>query len=378
MDNFIIAHEGSSTEFETNSTTETPPRMQQYIAMFQTIDIVVICIIVWIFIGLLINGVRKKKWTSTNQNNLDGGMIYTACVVTVASSLPRLVSSLLLFYPDKFTDCKVLVGVGAVTYAIAVCQVYEFLWLRRHAICKHPNVASYLEACYQVTSYVTLIAIFVLPTGALLTYLILDPHAMSAHGCVYVAPVGELNEIYHRIPRAVIGVSVITLQLTLLGLFVYPMWKLRRSTTNRLVDMTRPEKHSNLSTVCDIVALFCLSNSKYDVVSSTIARSITGTVITIVTDSTVAVIVSFIIPDDVPTAVSAALYDFGLLMCIFGVLMTFQDKRKIFFGFCCGTERLPRNFSNVSRASEANSTKRKFNECTLQASTNSLALVEIQ
>ncbi|XP_076820448.1 uncharacterized protein LOC143465835 [Clavelina lepadiformis] len=111
--------------------------------------------------------------------------------------------------------CKVMQCFSFIFYAAGITSLYTFLWLRQRACYKSPTLAQMYSKLLTVLSSTILPVFFVMMVAGMALTATLWTFEGSEVGCV------ETSE--NRVPFIVLFSGSVAMQLTLLGLFVFPL-----------------------------------------------------------------------------------------------------------------------------------------------------------
>ena len=194
----------------------------------EVINALLILFTVWIFVSLIFFGLKTKKWKKVMHNNfekLSGGSVLTAAVVCAVVTLIRLIISQFVInvgYSDaKDKLCEAMTDTGIVMYCTTVFSVYVFLWLRQSIFYTNSMLNTEYSKMLRFFSGLSILFIFLGGFTVVLINTIPVNYPSSIEGCSYKA----VDSTFDAILVAVCVIVLLTGQVTLVALFVYPLRK---------------------------------------------------------------------------------------------------------------------------------------------------------
>ncbi|CAK8671006.1 unnamed protein product [Clavelina lepadiformis] len=126
--------------------------------------------------------------------------------------------------------CKVMQCFSFIFYAAGITSLYTFLWLRQRACYKSPTLAQMYSKLLTVLSSTILPVFLVMMVAGMALTATLWTFEGSEVGCV------ETSE--NRVPFIVLFSGSVAMQLTLLGLFVFPLKRHARFVNDSILAAT--------------------------------------------------------------------------------------------------------------------------------------------
>ena len=229
MSNFTFSTAVMEDRRPNTSTNEVYIRWQKLDWIIpEVINGVLILLTLWIFLSLIFFGVKSKKWKKAMQNNfekLSGGSVLTAAVVCALVTLGRLVVSQFVinvgFSESSDEICEAVTDAGIVLYCATLFAVYVFLWLRQSIFYTNSMLNTEYSKLLRFFSGLSIVFIFVGGLVALLINTIPVNYPSTIEGCTYKA----VDSTFDAILVAICTLVLLTGQITLVALFVYPLRK---------------------------------------------------------------------------------------------------------------------------------------------------------
>ncbi|XP_077969479.1 uncharacterized protein LOC144424239 [Styela clava] len=302
---------------------------------------------IYIFACLVIYGVKKQKWKQKpGASNLNRGVIYTTCILAVVLLLPRLIANAILMnlpiIPGGLETCELIFDITNGAFSVSIYAVYFFLWLRQKIIYSQPSVNEMAGKFVSPIGWIAMILFTPMCIGISCVYTIPYSYTSLPYGCVINSEANftDIENFFGNTGSYFLGGLLIVAQLTLLGLFIYPLM-LNDSTTRRHKNICNSgSKDSNTATRLDkrlknsILTCFqvILGRKNTNTVLRTIHRSMICCAITVLSDICTMAIVS-VIPGEnifIPRILPTTLYDISLMINVFCIIATFQNTGEIF------------------------------------------------
>ena len=309
----------------------------------EAVSVFLILMTVWIFISLIFFGLKTKKWKKAMQNNfekLSGGSVLSAAVVCAIVTLMRLIASQFIynvgFSVSNNEVCEAVIDTGIVMYCTTVFSVYVFLWLRQSIFYTHSMLNTEYSKLLRFFSGLSIVFIFVGGLAALLINVIPINYPASAEGCSYQA----VDSTFDAILVAVCGLVLLTGQITLVALFIYPLRKRSDqecfSCTDNC-DVTRRvsyvKSQTDLPGVTDHLDEHNNEKSRQNKHKSKIncimRRSVVFAAIAIVTDLCFLVATTYALPHANHRRIPTILYDISAFLNLIFVVSSFICWKKI-------------------------------------------------
>nr|XP_039251604.1 uncharacterized protein LOC120329057 [Styela clava] len=277
---------------------------------------------IWILISLILYGTRNKKWRKKpGTSTLNSGLIYKACVMSVALLIPRYLFNAVIFqlpsmekgllYCERITDISIAVRL------ISRCAIYVFLWLRQRILYEHPSTRRFAGKYVNFISWTSLLVIISTFGGLFWASIFPSNYEASPYGCVR-----NPDSSSNGTAGYILGTGLILAQLLLLGLFIYPMVRGRVALQNTCKNANGIKQQKHIRNV------FCCfqdhETKSSDSVVIMIRRSVLCTIIAALSDFGSAVIKVFISSDTVPHSIMTTIYSTSTLINIFCAISTFE------------------------------------------------------
>lgn len=266
----------------------------------------------WITICMIAYGNRRRKWNRKSES----GQMYIACFIPFTLSIPRFVLDHVRFYdrtnPRIMNNCELIADVSDFVCVFAILATYIFLWMKQKAIYAHAFMEAINKKPIRLFSWGLLVFICASSVAFLCGFIIPLDFRASPHGCIEINP-GE-GPAWATAKFYVLGVLTAIWQVSLVGLFVYPMIKNRHKFA-RGPSVKNPKDERN-------------------VISATIHRSIICTGIAIFSDSTVTLLGVLAIPWSYPAVIRYTMYDVSIFINLICIISTFAQNKLIITVFC--------------------------------------------
>ena len=276
----------------------------------------------WMTVSFIIYGFKIRKKRHKEKTFLSGTSRWWT-ILLLFSVLPRLAATLSLAFvgykktPQASFLCELTMDISIAAYGLGVFPTYLNLWLRQRALYCQPLLQEIDTALVRYLSWGLFTCLTVGDVVAVVIYLLPRAYAGSRYGCI------NIEKSRYNIPHYVAIVMQITGQLSLLALFLYPLW-----VHKRVQETFRFSKRKHKITAVGVSS---------DVVLHTIMKSFRCTFACILSDLTAMITAAFIIPLALPRFLTNIVYDFNLTFNMIVTVLTFQNYRKVLkavFGRC--------------------------------------------
>nr|CAB3263019.1 uncharacterized protein LOC100186669 [Phallusia mammillata] len=207
-----------------------------------------------------------------------------------------------VFY-TKYTSnvaCKVMQSFSFLFYAAGIACLYSFLWKRQRACYNSPTLSQMHSKFLRIISAAILPVFLVMMVAGICLTGVLWEFETSEHGCMETSST--------RTPLVVLFTGSLAMQLTLLGLFVYPLK--RHTIFQRAAPMITDK-----------------------ILTALVKRSIYTTGLCVTCDA-VTFIIAVALPITTPFIVTNFLYDGNLLCNVLCVVGSFADWRQRMAPWC--------------------------------------------
>lgn len=208
-----------------NGTVRNVEEFRVLFEIAKGLNIFMTVITVWLIASMIKYGKLKNKWNTKRK----GGKLYIACFTAASFALLRYVTNQVRFYmtiiPNALKYCEIISDVSDLIFAFGIYAVYFFLWLRQRAIYAHPIMSGLSKVRIATLSW-SLIT-FITISSIVMTCAFVIPQIQTAdsYGCVETAPEpGSWSALKTYVLGAFTGIW----QMTLLGMFVFPMLRNRQ------------------------------------------------------------------------------------------------------------------------------------------------------
>ncbi|XP_039254397.2 uncharacterized protein LOC120331393 [Styela clava] len=310
----------------------------------RVVNAVLLACTMYIIISLIIYGIKNHRWKkSTGISNVNGGVIYTACIVAVILFLPRLVADAVLInislIPGGLQMCEVVFDITNGAYTLAAFAIYSFLWFRQLLIYAQPTVRQMTGKYANPLGWFAMSLLIIMSLGLTVMFTLPTSFESLPYGCVINlrANLTDLEYFFKGSgPYLMVGLQILA-QLILLGLFIYPL-ALSNSAVHENNNISRGNdpsetgiKFYKIKRLFSAIWRMIKGEPDANIVSRTIHRSMVCCSITISSDIfTMAIVLS--IPEenlDIPRVLPTTLYDISIMINVFCIVATFQNTRGI-------------------------------------------------
>lgn len=110
------------------------------LTVFEGVNIALIVVTTWLILSLILYGIKRGRFTMTTQSSsLNNGIIYIACVTTVACLLPGLIAIQMVHSAERRGNvrCELYGKIITAINGTSLYAVHAFLWLRQRIIFNH-------------------------------------------------------------------------------------------------------------------------------------------------------------------------------------------------------------------------------------------------
>ncbi|XP_039250223.2 uncharacterized protein LOC120327919 [Styela clava] len=340
--NATSANITNSTEFDFTSMLLTS-KVVNGLLLFMSI---------WMLLSMGIYGSRNKKWRKTaGTSSLNSGIIYQACVVSIALLIPRLLLNILIFHLRNIGNamewCELITDISVTLRLISRYSIYLFLWLRQRILYQHPSTRQLGGTRVNIVSWASLLGILLTFVGLFCYSVAPASYESTRHDCV-----NTQQSLPFLVIGYMLGVLLIATQLLLLGLFIYPMVKSRSlrqqsirqhhladGESNDIMQHPYIGKNLNASCFCYGKTRFCKENNS---IAHTVRRSVFCTIIAALSDILAAGVVFGLPPQTIPRPIQNVIFSTSTFINIFCALATFKKYWSILISPCdsCCTKRI--------------------------------------
>lgn len=284
------------------------------------------CVITY---GCVTGAWRKKHGSLISKGQMDRGIIYTLCTISIVVDLPRLILSEVVYKTKTApgaANCGVLVDTTSAAWSLAYFTKYVFLWYRQYTINCHPAIKVFTSKWARGMSYAHIAVYVALHLLTTVLYVNTTRYKNSPKGCVIVLMLRngtnpDVSPI--RLFRAYLLVSAqITSQLILLVLFIYPLY---RSWARRKKLSKKTACNENIATGTSAQPS---GDGKKNSVLTLLQRSLAATAITCFFD-VIAMTLWYVNRKKMAVAITITYYNISLVIYSFCTLATFSFRRDI-------------------------------------------------
>ena len=411
----------NSTAVNQNTTVLPSKRDELWIAAI-SINFSLIILSIWLACTVGLYGTKSGKFQKKKNPDFNGGLILKLLLFTAVAVMPRLLATTvvcwIVFYTGEDADhlCEIAMDITTGTYYTASVPAYIFLWMRQRSLYKQPSISRLYTNKIKFLNWGSLI--FISSAIGIVVYFV-EPVAYKAspRGCVL-----RENENQNLIPFYILSGVLVTGQLSLLLLFIYPLYLHRNlqfsdsvvaKTTSTIkqshfviaerdtsfytdepsVDKLSPAINrlcpENLSSSAPsqrfLIGLSSQNNNdkqlnppSYKAPSSTalkrrkskipastskrlkqvMKRSVVSALICCLSDLTALAFVSFVISRKEPRSFTNAIVDISLIVNIISLICSFDTYKKIFKSPCSSSMKLSKT-STTSKLSNNEESKSK-------------------
>ena len=222
----------------------------------EMVNALLILVTLWITVSLIHYGISAKKWRRGIQSNiekLNAGWILACAVLCSFATLFRLINNQFVINigftsnHDSDFDCEIVSDSSVIIYGISVLTVYLFLWLRQSVFYSNRMLPTNYGKTLQFLSWLSIFLIVVGGLAAVLVNIIPSNYKASVIGCMYE----PLDSSYDAMLFGVSAGALLTGQITLVGLLIYPLHKhhnpngcfSRKNTTETSNKQTNDKQH---------------------------------------------------------------------------------------------------------------------------------------
>ena len=247
-----------------------------------------------------------------------GKWMYVALLGAFFLNILRVLEEQVLIYVGNSSDfaCNLLYRLMVVLTALTFHLCHIFLWLRQATFYKHPLLKHLQSRKLKVVSASSYFLILFALLSALFLHIWWRDYKRDTFGCF---PVPELDKVKAYVPFAYLAVSTIAIQISMTGLFVYPL-----VSHNRAKRQLGSKNDANSQS----------KTKEADKLIKRIRRALVSASVGVGTDAAGA-IAAIWLPTYIPVAVLSVMYEANLLLKLLCCLYTFNDGFRFLFVFCC-------------------------------------------
>lgn len=311
----------------------------------QVINLILLGLMLYLSACVLRYGYKTGSWKrhtgSINTSQLSKGGIYTLCVITILTMIPRLIMTEIVFnvnnIPGAASHCEALIDISNIAHYFNTLPRILFLWYRQHTINSFPVINRIALGKWAKVVSFSLAAVFAIGSF-LINYFYLSPNSFDNSpvlGCVFISIANgtDASEANSRRSRDyILAAAMLLSEIVLLILFIYPLYRVqlskknlrRSSTTKYKVDSSTKSRSSTgrvNSTSQDTMTV-------NDALSSLIKRSSITATISVIADLLI-MIISGIVRTDCPVAILMLTYNVICVVNAVCIIFTFSFYKKI-------------------------------------------------
>ena len=218
---------------------------------------------------IAIYGIRSGKFQRERKSDFSGGMILKLLLLTALAVVPRLVSTLIVtwvgFESGSEGDyiCEVAMDVSIGAYYFALLPAYLFLWMRQRTLYQQPSISRLYTITIKSISWGALIFLLSSGIGIVVVFVLPLAYQASPRGCILREEEEENVTVFY-----ILCVVLVTGQLTLLSLFIYPLHLHRNvQVSDPSVTTKNVRKRSSTALACDRETSFQTEEDSIDKIS---------------------------------------------------------------------------------------------------------------
>lgn len=250
--------------------------------------------------------------TRTADRHLDKLHLISALTVTA-----RCIHEVIYAFTEPYFDfyCNIYLKVHIFLYALPIASIYIFLWMRQRFLYKNPKTPGYNLPYAKKLSWLILMIMLAVEVVTIVLFLATRNYHIKKGYC----EVQLENEVYGKVPWAVLATATVTFQILLMFLFVYPLLTHRKN-------MTKTKE-----------TIGCQTTGK-DRLIPLIKRAAVTTGICVASDILAVFVTLF-----TTIRISNYIYDLNLLIDLLCITFSFENWKQIMFLF-----RSRKELSNIT------------------------------
>ena len=383
----------------TNQVDSTPSNWQSTLWVASlSINILLTILAIWLAATISIYGQKSGKFQRKRKSDYSGGTILKLALLASLVVIPRLATTNIIlwvgFDVGKVEDynCEIAVDVSIVVYYIALYPAYIFLWMRQRSLFQQPSLQRLYNVFVKIISWGCLFFLIGAGSGVLLIFILPLSYRSSPDGCIL-----RDEEEDNVVAFYAVSVVLVVGQLTLLGLFIYPLHRHRHvqvvaSSTRKKTSIsrissfktTRRSNRKSEKQVSPCYKLPCpqlsaspeinkdkkahvklenesvirskttkLAAKRKSSVKTTarllgvMRRSVVCAVVCIASDLASSAIVGFMLPKETAKSFTNTVYDINLMVNVLSLIFSFDTYNKIFQAPCLSTLK-PRSLQRTT------------------------------
>ena len=305
----------------------------------EIINALLTLITVWLTVSLIHYGISAKKWRRGIQSNiekLNAGWILACAVLCSFATLFRLINSQFVINVgftsnhDFDIDCEIVSDSSVIIYGISVLTVYLFLWLRQSVFYSNRMLPTNYGKTLRFLSWLSIFLIFAGGLAAVLVNIIPSNYKASVIGCTYE----PIDSDYDAMLFGVSVGALLTGQITLVGLFIYPLHK--HHNPNGCFSRNPPSKTSIKEAINNTGSVSLQKERKLSKhskcrikIKKIMRRSIVFSIIAIVSDIAFLTVATFSFIETTHRRIPTILYDISAFLNLVFVVSSFMCWKKI-------------------------------------------------
>ena len=192
---------------------------------------VLIFISFWLLASIALYGIKYGKFRRNKRKGLrDNAMMRLALLIAILM-FPRISTTNALLWigyepanPSSNKVCEAVIDLSVISFYLGILPVGFFLWLRQRSLYQQPSLVRLYTIPVKIISWGCIIFLFVSGCSITLVLMIPTDFNSSWNGCN--ASVGVDR---HKTVRYILSVVLAIGELALLGLFIYPLYRHRKS-----------------------------------------------------------------------------------------------------------------------------------------------------
>jgi len=246
-----------------------------------------------------------------------GKMMYTILLVAFFLNFLRGLEEQVLVFAGNYSDiaCNVLSKVMVVLTALTLHFCHIFLWCRQASFYNNPLLKHLRSRKLRIVSTSAYILMLLTLLSSLFLHLWWRDYKRTTFGCFART---ELDKLKPHVPFIFLAASTATIQLTMTGLFVYPI-----VTHNRQMGQMSRVNSTNGRT----------KSKQAERLLRCVKRALFSGTLGIGTDA-VGAFLAIWLPENLPTAVISVTYELNLLLNLICLLYTYNSWIRILTPVC--------------------------------------------
>jgi len=368
--------------FTGNNTGASPNYESELWIISLCINLILIVMSLWMTASIVAYGIISGKFYRNKRTRLSENLLLKLAFIMAILLFPRILTSQALLWigynpdPDSDRSCEQLIDASVIVFYVALFPVGLFLWLRQRSLYLQPSLITLYSTPIMILSWGSILFLFFSGIGICLVLTISTDFESSWNGCRNKEGV-DRQKVVHNVLTAILVMG----ELTLLLLFIYPLYRHRQTQPfSNFNSKGKPcNSYADESSIDDVTLQSPVSSPPSSKQQSTkqncrksnirsvrtskrIYRAMRISVLCastcILSDLLSFTLITLTLPTNTLRSFRNTLYDINLLINFLSIIFCFENYRRIFMGLgVCVLQRVSTGNEILTRTTTLESSK---------------------